>query len=281
MAENQLRIAYSKLLMLLHSASSDQPALHVTPRSSFPNVCRTTAASEPTQVAGRPAFLRSHLVAPIACLLLASVVLIGFHGDFLVADLIYAAQGHAWQLRDNWATTTLVHEAGRNLSAAAWLAVLMGYVWAVVDRRLARWRRPLGYLAAATLIGSVGVWVVKANTGMDCPWDLQRYGGTQPFVALWNVRPAGMPAAACFPAGHASSGFAWVTLYFFFRAIRPQFRWFGLAAALLAGATFGFSQQLRGAHFLSHDLWTLMICWLVALAGSEFFLQANRPGAGA
>jgi membrane-associated PAP2 superfamily phosphatase len=31
------------------------------------------------------------------------------------------------------------------------------------------------------------------------------------------------------------------------------------------GLLFGFSQQLRGAHFLSHDLWTLAICWGTAL----------------
>ncbi len=34
---------------------------------------------------------------------------------------------------------------------------------------------------------------------------------------------------------------------------------------LVAGLIFGISQQLRGAHFLSHDLWSLTICWLVAL----------------
>ena len=28
---------------------------------------------------------------------------------------------------------------------------------------------------------------------------------------------------------------------------------------------FGFSQQLRGAHFLSHDVWSAAICWLTAL----------------
>jgi len=28
---------------------------------------------------------------------------------------------------------------------------------------------------------------------------------------------------------------------------------------------FGVSQQLRGAHFASHDVWTLTICWIVAL----------------
>jgi membrane-associated PAP2 superfamily phosphatase len=44
---------------------------------------------------------------------------------------------------------------------------------------------------------------------------------------------------------------------------------FGLAAGLI----FGLAQQLRGAHFLSHDLWALAISWLVALA-----LHRMMPG---
>jgi membrane-associated PAP2 superfamily phosphatase len=39
-----------------------------------------------------------------------------------------------------------------------------------------------------------------------------------------------------------------------------------LGFALGLGGVFGLAQQLRGAHFLSHDVWTLMICWLIALA---------------
>ena len=39
-----------------------------------------------------------------------------------------------------------------------------------------------------------------------------------------------------------------------------------MASALVIGLVFGIAQQLRGAHFLSHDLWALMVCWLVALS---------------
>lgn len=218
---------------------------------------------------------------PVVATLLASGALIGLGGDFRLADLLYAAQGHAWALRDSWVTTTLVHQAGKTLSAAAWLAVVLGWFWSLTDRRLTHWRRPLGYLAVTTLIACLAISVLKAGTGMDCPWDLQRYGGVQPFVGLFQARPIQMPAAACFPAGHASAGYAWVTLYFFFLAIRPELRWPGLVTALLAGATFGISQQLRGAHFMSHDLWTLLVCWLVALAGSYLMLRPGRWGAGA
>ena len=96
---------------------------------------------------------------------------------------------------------------------------------------------------------------------MDCPWDLLRYGGQRPYVELLHLRPIGLTRGACFPAGHASAGYAWMALYFFFLMARPQWRWWGLAAGAGAGLLFGLSQQLRGAHFLSHDLWTAMICW--------------------
>ncbi|QOY61675.1 phosphatase PAP2 family protein [Lysobacter sp. H21R4] len=223
--------------------------------------------------------LRNHLVLPLLATSLASAILIGARGDFLLADLLYAAQGHTWALRESWITTTVVHEAGKTVSAAAWLGVLLAWLWSLFDKRLTRWRRPLGYLAWATLAGAVTVSLLKAGSGMDCPWDLQRYGGLQPFVGLFDARPPSMGRAACFPAGHASAGYAWVTLYFFFCAVRPRWRWAGLAVALGVGALFGISQQLRGAHFLSHDLWTLIICWLVALGGSTWLLRPNGKGA--
>ena len=33
---------------------------------------------------------------------------------------------------------------------------------------------------------------------------------------------------------------------------------------LLLGLVFGIGQQLRGAHFVSHDVWTLGLCWFIA-----------------
>jgi len=54
-------------------------------------------------------------------------------------------------------------------------------------------------------------------------------------------------------------------LYFFFLNAGPHLRWRGLAIGIAAGVVFGIAQQLRGAHFLSHDLWTAAICWTTAV----------------
>lgn len=50
-----------------------------------------------------------------------------------------------------------------------------------------------------------------------------------------------------------------------------------LALPLTLGLVFGIGQQLRGAHFLSHDLWTAWLCWLCAsLSDRAFFPSAAR-----
>lgn len=188
-----------------------------------------------------------------------------WHGDEWFADRLYAWQGHHWALRFNFITEQLIHKLGRDLSTAAWLGVLVAWIVARTRPSLSRWRRPLAYLALSTLLATVLVVWVKSWSNMDCPWDLLRYGGERPFVGLFGLRPIGLSRGVCFPAGHASAGYAWMALYFFSLNTRPQWRWLGLSAGIALGALFGISQQLRGAHFLSHDLWTAAICWLTAL----------------
>ncbi len=92
-------------------------------------------------------------------------------------------------------------------------------------------------------------------------------------VGSWLTCPSFRPCRpaqrlACFPAGHTSSAYAWVALYYYFRTVAPRFRWYGLAFGLALGLVFDIGQQLRGAHFFSHCLWTLGIAWCVATGGS-------------
>ena len=39
-----------------------------------------------------------------------------------------------------------------------------------------------------------------------------------------------------------------------------------LAAVLVLGLALGIAQQMRGAHFMSHTLWTGWLCWAAASA---------------
>lgn len=219
--------------------------------------------------APRPAvsaiFLQQHLVWPLSVALLLSALLMAGDGDQWIADQLYRLQGHQWALQHAWVTSALIHKGGKWLSTVAALLTMVLYLHAGRRSALRAWRWPLLYVVLAVAVGTGAVSLLKSLTQMDCPWDLARYGGAREFVGLFSARPVGMPKAGCFPAGHASAGYAWVCLYFFALMVRPQWRWRGLAVGLLAGGVFGVAQQLRGAHFLSHDLWTLATCWTVSV----------------
>lgn len=209
-------------------------------------------------------FLARHLWIPLAAALAFSAVLMAGGGDRWLAELLYRAEGGRWLLKDHWLTATVVHRGGKYASTAAALGLL---VFGLLARRSPRWRswsRAALYVVLAVGLSTAAVSLLKDVTHMDCPWDLAGYGGSRAFFGLFEPRH-GLAASGCFPAGHASAGYAWVALYFAALAVRPRWRRAGLAIGLGAGLLFGFSQQLRGAHFLSHDLWSLATCWGVAL----------------
>ncbi len=205
-------------------------------------------------------------------LLLAMDAALGL--DQRLADALYAWQGQRWALRHALLTEGLIHRAGRIASLLAWLAVLAAWLAALRVPSGRPWRKPLAYLLVSTLACAALIAWIKSWSNMDCPWDLVRYGGNQPWVGLLQVRPPGLERGHCFPAAHAGTGYAWVALYFCLAAVRPRWRNTGLLVALVAGGVFGIAQQLRGAHFLSHDLVSLGLCWTVAVALQAAFWPA-------
>ncbi len=209
--------------------------------------------------------LRLHLWQPLFAFTLLSWLLMGLGGDQWLADRLFAMQGHAWTLQSSPFLQEVLHAGGREVSKMAWCAALSLWLLSLCTNRMRALRLPLAYLLVSTLFATALVGWMKRWTHMDCPWDLLRYGGDKAYYGLFAQLPHGMQAGRCFPAGHASAGYAWVALYFFFERTWPSLRHWGLALGLVAGLAFGLAQQLRGAHFASHDLWALGISWLVAL----------------
>ena len=203
-------------------------------------------------------------------------------GDRWLADLAGNAAG--FPLRNHWLLDQVLHRIGRLLAWALALALCLGVWWPRGPlRRLALPRRL--QLAGGVLLSVALVSLLKSVNPAACPWNLTAYGGLAEPVShwLWWVTPAG-GRGACFPAGHASAGFAFIGGYFVFRPVAPALarRW--LLAAVVAGLLLGISQQWRGAHFMSHTLWSGWLCWCVAWAldsACRRFDQAPRTAAAA
>jgi len=167
-----------------------------------------------------------------------------------------------FDLRDNWWMATVMHQGARNMGWLFFLALLIG-VWKPWGAfkllpKADRWGVFLGILCAL-----LSVSLIKGFSQTSCPWDLQTFGGTAKYVSHWNLWLKDAGGGHCFPAGHAATGFAFMTVYFGLRPADPVAARNYLLIAVLAGLILGLSQQMRGAHFMSHTLWTAWLCWTV------------------
>ena len=174
-----------------------------------------------------------------------------------------------------WWARNLIHGTGGRVIRILGGAVLLVWVLSLRIDALRRWRRPAGFvvLSVALSVGTVGL--LKQVTNVDCPWSLVDFGGLRPYVHLFGDRPDFLPRAQCFPGGHSSSGFALFALYFLtLGRSRSLARW-SLGAALMVGGVFAFGQEARGAHFLSHDLWSAAAAWFSCLAVYGLVYRGN------
>jgi membrane-associated PAP2 superfamily phosphatase len=183
-----------------------------------------------------------------------------------------------WRGADSWWINTLIHEDGRWLVRLIVATALFGWTATFFNERYLVWRRPAGYFVLAVILTVGAVGLLKVTTNVDCAWDLAPFGGRFPYVHLFADRPDALPQARCFPAAHASSGYALMVFYFLFRERSRRLARMGLAAGIVLGLIFGVAQQSRGAHLLSHDVWSAVLAWLIPLSLYAFAFKCRLWG---
>jgi membrane-associated PAP2 superfamily phosphatase len=216
-------------------------------------------------------FWITHGVAPLLVFIVVAALLATTDIDLQISDTwFFDAAARGFPARNAWWSRDLLHHAGRDVVRLVALGALLTLGASFVGTRRRHWRRPAAYVVTSMLVAVALVGALKTLTNVDCPWDLARYGGTRPFVHLFADRPDELPRAACFPGAHSSSGFALVAFYFLLRGRRPVAARIALAGALFIWGAFSFAQQARGAHFLSHDLWSAFLVWFTCLGFYAF-----------
>ncbi|MXR37679.1 phosphatase PAP2 family protein [Craterilacuibacter sinensis] len=130
----------------------------------------------------------------------------------------------------------------------------------------------------AMALATLAVSLLKAASPHSCPWSLTQFGGSAELFTIFGEISAHPGPGRCFPGGHASGGFALMAGYLFYRESNRVRARSWLAAGLLAGALMGAGQMVRGAHFLSHNLWSGWVVWLVCVVVFALYdgLRAHR-----
>jgi len=186
--------------------------------------------------------------------------------DLQLQDKFYNFETRRWVVDEKDSAGRLVFYNGPK--ALVWVFALTTLTLAAGP---ARWREKLGVNRRGLWLGVLVIATVPALAGLGkkytnifCPSEIRRYGGDVAYAKLCEPHPPGDPPGrrgGCFPAGHASGGFALMGLL----AVRGTRRWRNgsLALGLGLGWWMGGYQMLKGAHYLSHTLTTMLVAWLV------------------
>lgn len=195
--------------------------------------------------------------------------------DFAIARMFYVP-GVGFIGRKSYWLEDILHDRAKQAVILFSVLFILGFVASLFSSKLAQWRRPLGYVVLAMALTTSIVPPLKALTAVHCPWSLSEFGGSEVYTPLLSPRAETLQPGRCWPGGHASTGFSLLALFFALRDRHPRGARVALGIALGLGAIFSVGRMLQGAHFLSHNLWTLLFDWVICVLCYRWLLYEPR-----
>jgi membrane-associated PAP2 superfamily phosphatase len=174
----------------------------------------------------------------------------------------FAARNSGW-------ASTLLHDGGRSAAWVLLLLLVLALLRGPGPRAVEPWRRERGLWLVVAIASVLAIPAIKHFSTTSCPWDLAEFGGVAFKVSHWRWGVPDGGGGHCFPSGHAVAAFGFFGQYFLWRPHRMRRAQLWLWAVLAVGSLFGLAQLARGAHFVSHTLWSAALCWLIALCVAQ------------
>lgn len=218
---------------------------------------------------------------PLALVLAAATILADLTSlDRDVAALFFDTDAGRFPARHAFWAESLLHRGGIWLIAGIAVMALVMLLGSTRSVRLRSLRRATLYLLACIALTTGGVALLKRITNVDCPWDMQAYGGELPYVHVFGDKPERLERGTCFPGAHSSGAFSLMAVAVLLARQRRRHADLALWAALGLGFVYAGCQWARGAHLPSHDLASALVAWTVAHGLARLMLprQAKDPG---
>ncbi|MGV3742730.1 MAG: phosphatase PAP2 family protein [Burkholderiaceae bacterium] len=195
--------------------------------------------------------------------------------DLRLSNWMYDENLAEFPWRDTWFASVFMHKWMKYLFILVGMcaaAVLLASRYIPAMARSSDQKRRLAVVVLSFLSVPLIISLMKSQSIHHCPWDLERYGGFAPYLRLFDSLPEGIKPGHCFPAGHASSALWLPAFAAFWLPHQPRRALFIFVMGLLPGLLLGWVQQMRGAHFLSHTLWSAWIAGLIILILSRLLI---------
>ncbi len=203
-----------------------------------------------------------------ALILLLTIVFFEYSDvDIRVQDYLYDFQSQKWLLSsDDKLLKLILYDGVKSLIVVLVLVSLLASAVFIKSAYVQNNKQGIVIVLLSAILIPSAVGALKAITNMPCPRDLSHYSGTYPHVSLLTSYPKSFPQAKnirCYPAGHASGGFALMSLVFFFKKKKQKV--IAGVATLTLGWLMGGYKMLIGDHFFSHTVVTMLLAWLIIL----------------
>ena len=204
----------------------------------------------------------------ILLFLIGAIIFFGLSGvDVWVQSHFYNQNTHSWMLDKSETVLKFLFYDGIKFAiiifnVALLFMLIIGYKKPLIKQH----RRALIIIIASAIFVPLLVGSLKDVTNMPCPKNLERFGGDHPDTCVWekyNNELCKMAKIKCWPAGHASGGFALLSLVYIFGSFRGKA--IAVAVAMSVGWSMGVYKMLIGDHFLSHTIITMIMAWLIIL----------------
>ena len=203
-----------------------------------------------------------------ALVLVASILFFGLSGlDIAIQDFLFDTQTHTWLLgRHTQPYQFIFYDGIKILLILFALLLLLSLLFLRKHVTIQKYKQGIIIVVLSAIIVPLTASTLKKYTNMPCPRHTQHYGGIYPETKVWEHYPDSFKQPStirCWPAGHASGGFALLSLFFLFKSRKNRRR--SLLFALTVGWIMGGYKMLIGDHYFSHTWITMLLSWLLIL----------------
>ncbi len=201
-------------------------------------------------------------------ILIFTIILFGVTNiDIFVQDYFFDTDKNSWILDRNLEPWKSIFYVGiKKVLILFALSLLISLLFFRKYRVIQEYKKGILIVISSFILIPAILATLKKVTNMPCPKNEIHYGGKMVRTAVWESYPEkykNMKRIACWPAGHASGGFALLSLFFLFKSRKNKI--IVLITALIIGWSMGIYKMAIGDHFLSHTLITMILAWLIIL----------------
>ena len=210
--------------------------------------------------------------------LILSLMIFYSHGSGLDSSLAsyFFNPIDQWKFRDSFILEKVLHKGGVILT----IVILLGFIgrlfYILKCTKDEKQMKYFSFVLLTSTLTIITVFLLKRWSTLPCPWNSVVFGGEIKAPSILSAFAMDLPKGKCFPAGHSSGGFCFLSMYFGYTIIYGKRNFKILIPGLVLGVTFGLTQQMRGAHFLSHDLMTILITITISWITSMIYYNYGK-----